>query len=71
MNILFKLPLRQTVGMVSSMLRLVGLDWFVPDLSTTCRTQKTLAVQILYHCADGPLNLLLPSRYISLKCPVG
>ena len=32
--------------MVASLLRLAGLDWPVPDVSTLCRRQKTLAVQI-------------------------
>lgn len=55
-KILFKLPLRQTAGMVVSLLRLAGLVWSVPDLSTLCRGQKTVVVQIPYRRADGPLN---------------
>jgi len=47
-KVLFKLPLRQTAGMVASLLRLAGLNWPVPDFSTLCRRQKTLAVQIPY-----------------------
>ncbi len=31
----------------------------MPDYSTLCRRQKTLAVQIPYRRADGPLNLLV------------
>jgi len=58
-KVLFKLPLRQTAGMVASLLRLAGLDWPVPDYSTLCRRQKTLKVQIPYRRADGPLNLLV------------
>ncbi len=46
LKVLFKLPLRQTVGMVASLLRLAGLDWTVPDYSALCRRQKTLKVQI-------------------------
>jgi hypothetical protein len=61
-KVLFKLPLRQTAGMVSSLLCQAGLDWPVPDYSTPCRRQKTLAVQIPYRRADEPLNLLVPSR---------
>ena len=61
-TVLFKLPLRQTAGMVASLLRLAGLDWPVPDFSTLCRRQKTLAVQIPYRRAEGPLDLLVPSR---------
>jgi hypothetical protein len=63
-RVLFKLPLRQTAGMVASLLRLVGLDWPVPDYSTPYRRQKTLKVQISYRRADGPLNLLVDSTGI-------
>ena len=63
-KVLFKLPLRQTEGMVVSLLKLAGLDWPVPDFSTLCRRQKTLAVQIPYRRADGPLNLLVDSTGI-------
>jgi len=58
-RILFKLPLRQTTGMVASLLKLAGLGWPVPDDMTLCRRHKTLAVQIPYRRADGPLNLLV------------
>lgn len=47
-KVLFKLPLRQTTGMVASLLKMAGLDWAVPDYKTLCRRQKTLAVQIPY-----------------------
>ncbi|WP_299846221.1 transposase, partial [uncultured Jannaschia sp.] len=62
--VLFKLPLRQTAGMVASLFRLAGLNWSVPDFSTLCRRQKTLAVQIPYRRVDGPLNLLVDSTGI-------
>ena len=63
-KVLFKLPLRQTAGMVASLLKLAGLDWPVPDFSTLCRGQKTLAVQVPDRRADGPLNLLVDSTGI-------
>ena len=47
LKVLFGLPLRQTTGFVESLLKLVGLDWSVPDFSTLCRRQKTLSVAIL------------------------
>ena len=37
---LFGLPLRQSIGMVESLLKLAGLDWPVPDFSTISRRQK-------------------------------
>lgn len=60
-KVLFKLPLRQTAGMVASLLRMAGLDWPVPDYSTLCCRQKSLTVQIPYRRADGALNLLVDS----------
>ncbi len=48
MKVLFGMALRQTTGFVESLLRLTGLDWDVPDFSTICRRQRTLAVNIPY-----------------------
>ena len=55
---------RQTTGFVESLLRLVGLDWSVPDFSTLSRRQKALAVTIPYRGSQGPLNLLIDSTGI-------
>ncbi len=65
-KVLFKLPLRQTTGMVASLLKLANLDWTVPDDTTLCRRQKTLAVQIPCRRAGGPLNLLVDSTGIKV-----
>jgi hypothetical protein len=62
MKVLFGMALRQTTGFVESLLRLTGLDWAVPDFSTICRRQSTLAVNIPYRGSKGPLHLLIPSR---------
>ena len=51
-KVLFKLPLRQTTGMVASLLKMANLDWSVPDHTILCRRQKTLAVQIPYQNAQ-------------------
>ncbi len=59
MKVLFGMPLRQTTGFVQSLLRLVGLDWTVPDFSTLCRRQRRLNVAIPYRGGKGPLNLLI------------
>ena len=63
-KVLFGMPLRQTTGMVASILKMAGLDWPVPDFSTLSRRQKTLAVQISSRRAPGPLNLLVDSTGI-------
>ncbi len=60
LKVLFGLPLRQTVGLVASLIEMAGLDWQVPDYSTLCRRQAKIAVQIPYRCSGRPLNLLIP-----------
>ena len=61
---LFNLALCQSLDLVESLLRLAGLDWSVPDLSTVCRRQKTLRVQLPYRASTTPLNLLMDSTGI-------
>jgi hypothetical protein len=67
LKVLFGLPLRQTTGFVESLLRLVGLDWSVPDFSTLCRRQRTLSVAIPYKGSAGPLHLLIDSTGIKAE----
>lgn len=45
--------------MVAGLLKMADLEWAVPDYTTLCRRQKTLAVQIPCQRAEGPLNLLV------------
>ena len=61
---LFGLALRQTTGLVASLLKLAGLPWPVPDFSTLCRRQKGLIVQIPYRPSTGALHLLIDSTGI-------
>ena len=67
MKVLFGMALRQTTGFVQSLLRLIGLDWAVPDFSTLSRRQKTLKVDIPYRGSDGPLHLLVDSTGIKVE----
>lgn len=67
MKVLFGMALRQTTGFVESLLRLTGLDWAVPDFSTICRRQRTLAVNIPYRGSKGPLHLLIDSTGIKVE----
>ncbi len=67
MKVPFGMALRQTTGFVESLLRLVGLDWAVPDFSTLSRRQKTLAVNIPYrgskaHCTYSSIAQASRSR---------
>ncbi len=67
MKVLFGMALRQTTGFVESLLLLIGLDWTVPDFSTLCRRQRTLAVNIPYRGSQGPLHLLIDSTGIKVE----
>ena len=67
MKVLFGMALRQTTGFMESLLRLVGLDWTVPDFSTLSRRQKTLAVNIPYLGSKGPVHLLIDSTGIKVE----
>ncbi len=58
---LLRLPLRQTTGLLASLLDLARLDWPVSDFSTLCRRQKTLAVLFPYRPGIGALHLLIDS----------
>ena len=67
MKVLFGMALRQTTGFVESLLRLIDLDWAVPNFSTLSRRQKTLKVNIPYRGSDGPLHLLIDSTGIKVE----
>lgn len=54
LKVLFGLPLRQTVGLVESLIRMAGPDWPVPDYSTLCRRQARIGVQVPYRLAGNP-----------------
>ena len=66
MKVLFGMALRQTTGFVESLLRLIGLDWAVPDFSTLSRRQKTLKVNIPYRFQRQMLSVETP--YLSATC---
>jgi len=66
-KVMFGLPLRQTTGFVESLLKLVGLDWAVPDFSTLCRRQRTLTVALSYQGSAEPLHLLIDSTRIKAE----
>ncbi len=63
MKVLFGMPLRQIMGFVQSLLKLVGLNWTVQDFSTLSRRQKTLAVNIPCRGSRDPLHLLVGRQH--------
>ena len=58
----FRLPFRQTEGLIGSVIGLLGLDLAVPDHTTLCRRAETLEVPRPRRRSDGePLHLLVDS----------
>jgi len=66
----FRLALRQTEGLIGSIIRLLGLDLAVPDHSTMSRRAETLAVPPRPRSATGPLHLLVDNTGLKL-CGAG
>jgi hypothetical protein len=66
----FRLALRQTEGLIGSILRLLGIDLAVPDHTTLSRRAATLEVPRLRPAAGGgPLHLLVDSTGLKLGGP--
>ena len=64
----FRLALRQTEGLIGSILHLLGLDLPVPDHSTLSRRAETLEVPKSVQSA-GPVHLLVDSTGLRLYGP--
>jgi hypothetical protein len=62
----FRLALRQTEGLIGSIIRLLGLDLTVPDHSTLSRRAETLEVARPQFNA-GPVHLLVDSTGLKLS----
>ena len=62
----FRLALRQTEGLIGSVITLLGLALTVPDHSTMSRRSKTLELPPLRRFGTGPLQLLVDSTGLKL-----
>jgi Transposase DDE domain len=69
LRVVFHLPLRQTEGLVGSILGLLALDLRGPDHSTLSRRAKTLVLAPPIATASGPLHLLVDSTGVKLGGP--
>ncbi len=68
---MFRLALRQTEGLIGSVMGLLGLDLAVPDHSTLSRRAATVEVPRPRACpGSGPLHLLVDSTGLKL-CGAG
>jgi transposase len=65
----FHLPLRQTEGLVGSLIGLLALDLTVPDHSTLSRRAKTLMLAPPMSAIRGSLHLLVDSTGVKLGGP--
>src|SRR3712207_6221262 len=64
----FRLPLRQTEGLIGSVIGLLGLDLAVPDHSTLSRRAETLEV-LRPKAGSEPVHLLVDSTGLKLCGP--
>jgi len=65
----FRLALRQTEGLIGSILQLLGLDLAVPDHSTLSRRAETLDVPKPCPSSRGSVHLLVDSTGLRLCGP--
>jgi hypothetical protein len=66
----FHLALRQTEGLIGSIIRLLGLDLGIPDHSTLTRRAETLQVPSRTRSGTEPVHLLVDSTGLKL-CGAG
>src|SRR5437764_7267070 len=65
----FRLALRQTEGLIGSIVRLLGLDLAIPDHSTLSRRAETLQVFPRPRSGTEPVHLLVDSTGLKLCGP--
>ena len=70
LRIVFRLALRQTQGIVRSLIGLLDLDLAAPDFSTLSRRSKGLKVSERRRKRDGAITLIVPSRRYQHRLPV-
>jgi IS5 family transposase len=66
---MFHLPLRQTEGLIGSVLQLLGLDLPVPDYSTLSRRAQNLELPAQSRTTGGAIHLLVDSSGLKLGGP--
>ena len=57
----FHLSLRATQGFLESVVQLMGVDLPVPDYTTVCKRQQSLAVRIRSGPGEGPRHVVIDS----------
>lgn len=62
----YGLPLRATEGLLSSVVKLLGLSLSVPSYTTLCRRRRTLEVSLPRLRKDEPLHLVVDSTGVKI-----
>ena len=62
----FQLPLKQTTGLIQSIIQLSHLAWDTPDFSTICRRQKQIKISLTPIKTNKPIHLLVDSTGIKM-----
>src|SRR3954454_24367184 len=65
----FRLALRQTEGLIGSILQLLGVDLSVPDFSTLSRRAQSLELPAQTRATGGAIHLLVDSSGLKLGGP--
>src|SRR5687768_8863758 len=65
----FHLALRQTEGLIGSILQLLGVDLSVPNFSTLSRRARSLELPAQPRAPGGPIHLLVDSSGLKLGGP--
>ncbi len=66
LRVVFRLPLRQTEGLLDSLLSLMGLDLEAPDHTTLSRRNTDVEVPALTRDHDGPIHLVVDSTGLKI-----
>jgi hypothetical protein len=65
----FHLALRQTEGLIGSVLQLLGIDLPVPNFSTLSRRARSLELPTQPRATSGPIHLLVDSSGLKQSGP--
>jgi hypothetical protein len=65
----FRLPLRQTEGLVRSLLELMGSELPVPDHTTLARRRRTVSIDMAESPRQGPMDIVLDSTGLKFHGP--
>ena len=67
MRLIFKLPLRQTEGLLRSLFKLMNLDLSIPDHTNLSRRNHTLNIKLKrMGNITGPIDLVIDSTGLSI-----